>query len=339
MEWVKRNIKTGLRSKDIFLYLLVMFGVSLFACSSAQNRNEKSFVLAFDRIESQPSVITYSNQLEVNNTGGHLQGIQLVRHNNSEYAVVTGSSDSYAYYAVIELVDRNEVISVNKLMDKPFKHAGGFQIFQNLMAIGIEDNSAKDKSKVCIYDISNPENPPSKPIVTIERSGDPLRATAGCVGITKHRDKLLVAVGDWDTKNLDFYSCDYGDLSGGKFDLVCSLNTDSVSKEGWINKEWISYQNINLFNVGNNELFLIGLGQNHNEEHVADVFRLTEDHAKKFSLIKVASRIFYCENGATFRAGAGVEMRDDGKLRIVACGDHLNPISYLNYFTAEKVKW
>ena len=338
MEQRKGNIQTNMRFPDVARYLVVLSGLSLFACSSGKMQDEEPFIQTFNKLKDQPSVVACSCQLQVNNNGGHLQGIQSVRHGNREYAVVTGSSDSYSYYAVIRLNEKNEVISVNKLMDKPFKHAGGFQVFQNWMAIGIEDNSAKDKSKVCIYDLSNPENPPTKPIATIERSGDSLRATAGCVGLTKYKDQLLIVVGGWDTKHLDFYSCSYEALSAGEFGLIFSINTDSVSKEGWVNKEWISYQNIHLFNISNNELFLVGLGQNRDEEQIADVFLLTEVHVKKFSLTKVASRIFKCENGATFRAGAGIAMRDDRKLQIVACSHHLNDIFYLNYFTAEKTK-
>jgi hypothetical protein len=203
------------------------------------------------------------------------------------------------------------------------------------MAIGIEDNSAKDKSKVCIYDLSNPENPPSKPIVSIERSGDSLRATAGCVGLTKYKSKLLVVVGDWGTKHLDFYSCNYGDLSG-EFGLVYSLDTDSVSKKDWINEEWVSYQNINLFTFGNSELFLVGLGQNRGEKHVADLYRFDEDDSGNFTIVKVASKIFNCEKGASFKAGAGVEMGGDGEPGIISCGYHLEDTSYLNYFNFSK---
>jgi hypothetical protein len=200
------------------------------------------------------------------------------------------------------------------------------------MAIGIEDNSAKDKSKVCIYDISNPENPPAKPIAFIERSGDSLRATAGCVGIAKYKDKLLVAVGDWDTKHLDFYTSNYEELSRAKFELVFSLNTDSISKEGWINHEWLSYQNINLFSSGRNQLFLIGMGQNEQGEDIADLYRLDEDDSGNFNLRKVASKSFHCEEGASFKAGAGVKMDNDGSLKIISCGYTLENKSWLNYF-------
>ena len=82
-------------------------------------------------LDSNPKVISYSNSLEINNSGGHLQGIQTIENNTGKYFILSGSSASYSYLAVVKQGDKNEVISVNKLMDKPFKHAGGFQIFQN----------------------------------------------------------------------------------------------------------------------------------------------------------------------------------------------------------------
>jgi len=167
-----------------------------------QNSNDKSIASTFECMNDHPLEISYSNNKEVNNRGGHLQGIQLISGPSSDYAILSGSSDSYAYYMVVKLGEENQVISVNRLMDKPFKHAGGIQIFENYLAVGIEDNDKKNRSKVCIYDISDPESSSAKPIATIEREGMPRRSTAGCVGITSYKNKILIAVGDWDTKNM-----------------------------------------------------------------------------------------------------------------------------------------
>jgi hypothetical protein len=230
------------------------------------------------------------------------------------------------------------VISVNKLMDKPFKHAGGFQIFQNYMAVGIEDNDAKDKSRVCVYDISNPEKPQNKPVSVIERAGEPKRSTAGCVGITKHKDQILLAVGDWDTKNIDFYSCKSGEFPKGHFELFYSINNESISKKNWIDKNWLPYQNINLISTVENELYLIGLGQNNKNENVADLYQLKDDDEGKFSIKKTASKTFNCENDVSFKAGAGAVIDNNGRLAIVACGYNIEQTSYLNFFITKKEK-
>ena len=64
------------------------------------------------------------------------------------------------------------------------------------MVVGIEDNAAKDRSKVCIYQITDPEKPPVEPLSYVERTGEPFRSTAGCVSLAAIGDRFLVVVGD-----------------------------------------------------------------------------------------------------------------------------------------------
>ncbi|MGQ7871115.1 hypothetical protein [Sunxiuqinia sp. sy24] len=315
-------------------FVFRLFAVSFFIYSCGRSSDAESFISSFKQIGTQAKVVGFTNPLEVSSEGGHLQGVQIMPDKQHHYAFVTGSCSLYSYYAVIKLDETNEVIAVQKLMDKPYKHAGGFQIFQNYLAVGIEDNEAKDKSKVCIYAISNPENPPLEPIAMIERKGSPLRSTAGCVGMTKHQDQFLIVVADWDSKHLDFYACKSEKIIEDDFDLVGSIDIENHSREGWINPNWWAYQNINLFSTGKNQLFLIGLGQDEQPEHVADLFRLSESDSGKFKLTKVASKTFNCEKGASFKAGAGVEIDEEGRLRIVSCAYTMQNYSYLNYFEA-----
>ena len=320
-----------MKSKFGFSVVLLLF-LSLLVHA----QNEQAVVSSFKNLNVNPAIITVTNNLEVNNNGGHIQGIQLLDFKNEKYAVLTGSSDSYSYYSVIKLNRKNEVISVNRLMDKPFKHAGGCQIFQNYLAVGIEDNDVKDKSKVCIFDISSPENPPVKPIAVIKRSGEPYRSTAGCVGITKYKDELLLAVGDWDTKHIDFYSCEFNHINRGEFKLISSIEVAAISKEDWIDDSWSSFQNINLFTFNKNELYLVGLGQNVKNENVADLFRLTEYKPGKFKLQKVAAKIFNCRKEASFKAAAGVVWTDNNEFNVISSGYHIENKTYLNYFGNSK---
>lgn len=309
----------------------ILFLMVYSTCFGA-DKSKDSVLSSFNKIGRTPSVLTYSNTKEINNSGGHLQGIQLVEGKSAKYAVLTGSSGTWSYYSVVKLGAKNEVLSVNKLMDKPYKHAGGFQIFQNYMAVGIEDNSLKDKSMVCIFDLSDPEKPSVHPVSVIKRTGEPLRSTAGCVGITKYRDKMLVAVCDWDTKHVDLYSGKFAPQVKDSFDKVYSIDTESILKTGWIDNSWYSYQNINLFTFGNNELYMIGLGQNSNGEDVADLYSLTEAKSGDFKLVKLASKIFDCQNGVSFRAGAGVFLGADGEFSIISCGNNIESTSYFNLF-------
>jgi hypothetical protein len=286
------------------LVLSILF-ISLVFSSFGQENSDEFIISKFKSISKNPTIIEFDNRKKVNNVGGHLQGIQVIQRDKNRFAFLSGSSDSYAYLSVVKLDDKSEVISVNQMMDKPFKHAGGFQIFENYLAVGIEDNEKKDKSKVCIYDISNPENISVQPVEVIEREGKPLRSTAGCVGITKYKNKALLAVGDWDTQNIDFYSCPVNEIGESGFELIQSVNIEKLVKDEWTDKAWLAYQNINLINF-NNDLYLIGFGQNSNQENVADLFRLKHEDLRKFELVKLASKTFNCENESSFKAGAGL---------------------------------
>lgn len=315
----------------LFTNIIYLITIILTTFFSSYSETEKfDFISEFNNIQTTPETITFSNEFEINNTDGHLQGIQAFENVNGKYVLMTGSSDSYSYCSVVKLSNESKVVSVNKLIEKPFKHAGGFQIFQNYLAVGIEDNSAKDKSKVCIYDISKPENTFAKPSAVIERSGKSLRNTAGCVGITNYKNKTLLVVGDWDSKHLDFYSCDFEKMNNTTFKKIDSIDTDSISKKNWINTDWHSYQNINLFKI-DKKLYLIGLGQTKNSDNIADLFIVTEESSDNFSLNKVATKTFNCTNDCSFKAGAGVEYIN-GKLKVFACGYNIQNISYLNVF-------
>ena len=285
-------------------------------------------------IDTDPQIIRCQNKLEVNNQGGHLQGVQLLVKNEVEYAIISGSSDTYAYYSVAKLDNYNEVLSVNILMHKPFKHAGGIQIYQDLMVVGIEDNDAKDKSKVCIYEIENPDKPPVKPLAMIERIGDPFRSSAGCTGITRIGNWYLIVVGDWDTKHLDFYLCDEHSLKQNieAFENVYTIDTENIDRSAWLDKEWHAYQNINLLKDTDGKLYLFGFGRNVQNENIADLFLVENKNLKEFGLRKIMSKTFICKHGADFRSGAGIFLQPDGKLKVISCGSHIKDSLVLNVF-------
>ena len=71
-----------------FLILMIMLS-PLLNLTQAQH---VSIPDLFENIDSQPEIITIPNELDVNNRGGHLQGIQLFFYKGVEYIVLTGSS-------------------------------------------------------------------------------------------------------------------------------------------------------------------------------------------------------------------------------------------------------
>ena len=288
----------------------------------------------FEKIDTLPAIITCRNDLEVNNRGGHLQGVQLLLKDGQEYAILSGSSSTSAYYSVARLDPFPEVISVNILMDKPFKHAGGIQVFEDLLVVGIEDNDEKDKSKVKIYEIPDPEKPPMKPMATIDREGEPFRSTAGCTAISRVGNRWLLVVGDWDTKHLDFY---LGKAKGqgkatGPFEKVYSMDMEKWDRSGWSDKTWHSYQNINLLQDEDGELYLVGFGKNGQNGNVADLFLLGQKDGMEFSLKKLRSKTFDCREGVDFQSGAGIYHGPEGRMKIIGCSSHIRETVVLNVF-------
>lgn len=289
---------------------------------------------SIEKINTKPVSIRFQNSLEINNNGGHLQGIQYIHRDQNDYYVLSGSSDTYSYYAIVKIGKVNSVISVNKILEKPFKHAGGFQIYNNLMAIGVEDNDAKNKSKVFIYHVDDPEKPPKKPFAVIDRMGAAKRATAGCVGISHIRDKVLVVVGDWDSENLDFYKIDRDELgqNGKTFELVCTINSKKIDKTGWIDENWLSYQNINFLKDNIDNLYLAGMSSGEKGENVLDLFEIQSEDLSSFKLKKIYSKAFEANNQTKFRWGAGIYTSDNLGIKAFSCEENIQDTSVIHIY-------
>jgi len=281
---------------------------------------------AMDDINPMATNLFFNNSLEINNTGGHIQGIQLVNYKSNGFYFLSGSSSEYSYYAIVKTGEVNMVISVNKILDKPLKHAGGFQIWENLMAIGVEDNEAKNKSRVFIFKVDNPEKPPTKPLTIIERIGTFKRATAGCVAITIVNGKILVVVGDWDTKHLDFYRISEEKLyeEGAILELEYTINSDNFNKSNWIDENWSSYQNINFLQDSNQNLYLAGITSSEKDEEIIDIFLVESEDLSSFVFTKVYSRKFPMNPRTKFRWGAGIHVDMDGKIMLISSEENIN---------------
>jgi hypothetical protein len=312
--------------------MLLIILTGLFECPG--HTQQQSIPDHFQQLDTEPQVIVCRNDLEINNQGGHLQGVQITRKGDAEYALVSGSSDTYAYYAVVKLGTARQVRSVNRLMYRPFKHAGGIQVYQELLVVGIEDNAARDKSKVCLYRITDPEEPSTEPLAVTERTGEPMRYTAGCCGIARMGDKYLLVVGDWDTKHLDFYLCDVP-LPGqdfNAFDWIDSIDTQTADRSGWLDADWHPYQNINLLKDEDGKLYLIGFARDARNENLADLYLVEHSDLEQFKLKKLMTKSFSCQEGADFRSGAGILRQADGGLKVISCGPHIREVLILNVF-------
>ncbi|NBC04038.1 MAG: hypothetical protein GVY20_10075 [Bacteroidetes bacterium] len=319
----------------MFKFLIGFFSI-LWIVSCSPVKNESLFKEQFDNLDTVPKSIAFTNEEPVNNEGGHLQGVQSYSRSGQDYAIVTGSSSTYSYYGVVRMNEHPQVISIVKILEKPFKHAGGFQIFEDYLAVGIEDNEERTRSKVYLFHLENPENPPKKPIAVTNREGAYERATAGAVGLTKVEDKYLLVVGDWDSRHLDFYVGEINDETNhpAHFRKVHTITTSQADKTNWSDLTFHSYQNLNLISTNNKELFLVGMGYDENQQNVADLFKLSTNQFKTFTIRKIASKTFESKNGANFRSGAGISFNNN-RLEIISSSDHILEKSFLNVYSTD----
>ncbi|MDX2003378.1 MAG: hypothetical protein SFW35_13155 [Chitinophagales bacterium] len=205
--------------------------------------------------------------------GGHLQGVQLFEASGKQYMAVSGSSAKYAYYLVgVATNDSSFQLSYIRLMDSiPFKHAGGFQVTEHFLAIGIEDDESKDSSKILVYDVSHPGISDSLPIAVHYRGGIVKESTAGAVAAMWMANQLNVAIASWDANTLDFVNFHF-DKEGSRVLSQKHLLKWSMQekKQQWPSKVWNAYQSINYFN-SKGKWYLCGTGRT-SAGDVADLF-------------------------------------------------------------------
>jgi len=256
--------------------------------------------------------------------GGHFQGIQQAMIGGKHFAVISGSSDSASYLVLVALENSTgRLVALKRLLVSPFKHAGGFQVFGDYLAVGIEDNDAKNSSKIWILELSQlaePDRP--KPIVEIKRRGEYKRATAGAVGVAKARDRHLLVVATWDSSTIDIYE------SNGKvlhdpafaFKLRETWQANKADRSSWFDRHYAAYQNINLVVDKNDRIFMVGFGKM-GAENVMDIFEVKLEKSvptpKRFE--KLGRRILLCQK-TSFQSGSGLAITDSKELTVLSCG-------------------
>lgn len=275
----------------------------------------------FSRLPSDPERLVFTNEIPFNNEGGHLQGIQPYTARGKEYLFFSGSSSTYGYLAVAH---RGEVRKLHQLMLKPFKHAGGFQIHQDWLAVGVEDNEARTASKVHIYKLGDPLSDLREPVAVIERFGERERATAGAVAVHQLGDYLWVVVGDWGNRHMDFYRADLRSADAKiQFHKTGEVDMTNLPKDDWNGPLAASFQNINLLAL-HGELYLVGLGGDETSEtNVIEVFALGNLSGSRPLVTRIYSRKFNATPDTKFRWAAGVSLDRQGRLAVYTCGENI----------------
>jgi hypothetical protein len=290
---------------------LSLFCLSLNPCFAQIYLN--NVPAAFSNISSKPHEFHFINHFKIP-LGGHLQGIQGYGSGSCERIVLSGSSGKASYYITASIdTPHAKTQTFQKLLDSPFRHAGGCQVVGGKLFVGVEDNIAKDKSSILMINLSD-----NHVNTIIIRKGQYKRSTAGAVGSVKRKDgKYLLVVGDWDSENLDFYPSQ--DTSANTFDSIFAYHKPS-------NESWCSYQSLNLLSDTSGNIFLIGFGKEANRNR-ADLFQLN-----KYIPKLLLTRYFNCTKGSSFRFAAGLRTVSGNKLLIFSSSRQLKRNNTINIF-------
>lgn len=277
--------------------------------------------------------IFFSNDFLINNNGGgHIQGVQYFESGGAGYYFLTGSSDTISYYVIADPQSR-KVITVDTFFESPLRHPGGFQIVDNLLAVGIEDNRRKDRSKVCLYELIGPANNQLKLLKAIERTGPEKRYTAGCVALTEVGNHLLIGVGNWDTKNIEFYLLPNDALYNEEVDFVevFSFDSQTADRSNWIDTTWNAYQNINFITEGS-ALYLVGTAKKDTTDYeIIDLYRVHAHPKNVFDLQKVAHHTYInADTATTFKWGGGVHLSTSGNLSFFSTNRNIRDTLIIN---------
>ncbi|MFT5279905.1 MAG: hypothetical protein ACI9P8_001544 [Bacteroidia bacterium] len=310
--------------------LLTLFILASSLSIKAQSSNW--FLDAFDAILDQPTFLMSDEITADVPKGGHLQGIQV----SGNKVFISGSSNDQAYLAVFKGHETKlSFIGLKVLSEKPYTHAGGFQIDQNWLAVGCEDPVGKKASLVVMQEVSNAAALAGKPSYVLQREGQKKLATAGAVALLKREDHFLLAVASWNAATIDFYTSNhlYPSKEDFEFSKWTTWDKETSRHRGWVDKKAISYQNIQLFEDSSG-VYLIGTGINSKGSQLADVFSIDSKKDKYDMMVKVRGRVFNLPGSASFRNGAGF-VKDGDKLSLWTIGKHLKPKTFVAVFPSK----
>ena len=305
-----------------------------------ENIKIKNVLSSFEAHDEEAAVMEFTMEGWSIPSGGHLQGIQRT-YTKRPYFVISGSSDHEAYFIVVgKIADGFEIIQKKIISYNPYRHAGGIQIIGDYLVVGVEDNSKRNKSRVCFFDVRNPEKPIGDPIITIPREGEEKLATAGAIAIVKRSADHLLIVGSWDSDTLDFYRSNGMDLGkpGGEFTYRQTWNKDDAFRGDWCDDTWGNYQNLNLVSDTNGSLFLIGYYCDGKQGDYADLYSLDLSNPGPKMIRKESNKRLKCIRRASFQYGGGIYIDNEMSLISYACERNCHEKTVINEFRRKNTK-
>ena len=229
--------------KQSWLLFFIILNLGLYPVVSV-GQSVNNIMTAFEGLSSNPELIIIKNKIDIPAENGHFQGVQLIERDGKEKLIVSGSSKTEAYLLQIDLTTK-KTDTLIRLMGDPYRHAGGIQISDPYMIVGIEDNILKTTSKVCLYPYRDKSFYKALPSITIERTGKPKQKTAGATGLLNMDDHYLAVVANWDSRNWDFYQIDP------------EKRTQQLLSSFAVPEDWGSYQSVNLIK-DKNAIYALG---------------------------------------------------------------------------------
>ena len=251
----------------------------------------------------------------------HQQGIQAL---SSGGWAVSGSDVDTGYLYFSDAA--GSIHTVYRPVDDALKynHPGGFQIADDILAIGLENADLRkgSYSKIVFLDVSESRSPTPLDHLEIERPQEAGKVmTAGAVGMTRMDSNYLVVVGNWDSERFDFYR------SVGALDLRHPDVAISSCFGNWsAGEESKPYQNINLYPGGKPKTcYLIGMYSVNRKADWADLWLIDFSNPKAILGQKLLERQFTGNDTEShFVQGGGTYFDPtSGRFSIFAVDGHL----------------
>ncbi len=215
----------------------------------------------------------------------------------------------------------------------PLRHAGGIQICDKVLAVGVEDNQQKTRSEVQFWDMSEPVTPRQYEHLTIRRAGEPEDRTAGGVGIARRPHDHVVAVANWDSQAIDFYRSNGKPLDDKecRFALHARWQSATANRLDWEpDQKTDEYQAVNLVSDAAGNVVLLGFATTNRGQDIVDVFEVDLDQRDGDHMLrKVARQMMRLTAGSHFRY-AGGWWRDGDRPAVLSSPRNLAPQTKLN---------
>jgi hypothetical protein len=319
---------------------------------------------AFEAVHDRPISISIDRKGVVFPAGGpsgegHFQGIQrmpsipFVGHErpNENLLVITSSSDQVAYFVTCSMADdwlsghANPPTTMATRDINGFNHAGGCQSYGNFLVAGLENAYTETNSEIQFWDLKGAsQRVPEAVQKTISRCTDGTsghKCTAGAVGITSFGRGAVMAVASYNADTVDFYVSEGDPFRGSPLNKSVTWTESNANKNGWLDKNFAHYQNINLITETDQTLWMVAFDRSSSTDPSdwMDLYTVDLSADKNSVFRKAAKKHMYCSDGCTFDAGAGIFIASENEFDVYAVnpssGDHNTGTTiHVNYFSA-----